>query len=50
MFAGAPYPTGEGNPAHISPLDITKGHNQTRVHEMKLNKGDCVFIPSYWWY
>jgi hypothetical protein len=50
LYAGMQFKSGEPNPPNISPLDITKGHENTRVHEISITKGDCVFIPSYWWY
>lgn len=50
LYAGMPFPNGEPNPPHISPLDLTSGSLKTRVHKVTLEAGDCVFVPSYWWY
>lgn len=50
VSGGKPFRSGEANPPMSSPVDISEGFGRNRVHEMKTEKGDCVFIPSYWWY
>lgn len=51
LYAGEPFPkSGEPMPPNYSHLDITEGLEGTRVHMMTLSKGDCVFVPSFWWY
>ncbi len=50
LYAGMPFSNGEPNPSHISPLDLSSGNLKTRVHKVILEAGDCVFVPSYWWY
>ena len=53
VYAGMPFPqSGEPVPPNFSHLDITTTHglDGTRVHVMSLSEGDCVFVPSFWWY
>ena len=36
---------------NVSPLDLTKAQlRESKIHEMTLAGGDCIYIPSYWWY
>lgn len=47
--AGLPFMEGDATKKNQSPLDLKNGLQDSRVHEMILDKGDCVFIPAYWW-
>lgn len=47
------FGSSEGNPKNFSPLDLyeqSQYEAKTRVHEMITGRGDCIFIPAYWWY
>ena len=50
VYAGEPFKNGEPMSSNQSRLDITEGLGGARTHEMTLAKGDCVYIPAFWWY
>ena len=50
VAGGRKFRSGEPNPPMSSPMDIREGVKTTRVHQFTTAPGDCVFIPSYWWY
>ena len=34
-----------------SPFDLSdQRFTTTRVHELKLKPGDCIYVPAYWFY
>ena len=42
---------GQKVPETISGVDLRdEGFKDAKVHILKLAKGDCVYIPNFWWY
>jgi hypothetical protein len=50
MYAGEAFPNGDDCPNNASPIDLSQGISHTRVHSVALDKGDCVYVPPFWWY
>jgi len=50
MYAGEEIARDEQLPPNVSPVDLTQGLASTRVHVVSLSAGDCVYVPSHWWY
>ena len=40
------------SPVDLDNPDLTKYPNfaKVKVYPVKLNEGDCLYIPSYWWH
>ena len=43
--------SGQKVPETISGVDLRDdSFDAAKVHILKLDKGDCVYIPNHWWY
>ena len=43
--------SGQKVPETISGVDLRdEGFRDAKVHILKLDKGDCIYIPNHWWY
>jgi hypothetical protein len=51
MGSGKSFPDGGYLPKQFSPADLfDETLKDVTVHQVTLNPGDCIYIPSYWWY
>ena len=51
LLTGKPFITGEVLPPWFSPIELTnEDFKDAKVHIITLLKGDCMYIPAYWWY
>lgn len=51
MRVGKEFAEGGYLPNNFSPLDLFHEENLTvKVHLVTLGPGDCLFVPSHWWY
>lgn len=51
MKTGTDFTEGGFLPKHFSPLDLfSETYQGVRVHEVTLTPGDCLYVPTYWWY
>ena len=51
MRVNLEFPEGGYLPSHFSPNDLfSESFRDAKVHLITLQPGDCLYIPSYWWY
>jgi len=45
------FPEGGYLPSQFSPVDLfSDAFRDAKVHIVALQPGDCMYIPSHWWY
>ena len=51
MRVGKSFPEGGFLPNQYSPVDLfDDDFKETKVHQVILSPGDCIYIPAHWWH